>query len=126
MDSTTPALIDILGNWLHILQSQGVDRSSHFERAFPELHAQVEQFGTLLDELEEKGAEVPDALFQVAANLLTVLDIAWDGAHGLTSSEDYAEAYELLQCSLIVLSEESASLENVFETIASEQSGLDL
>jgi len=86
----------------------------------------VEQFGTLLDELEEKGAEVPDALFQVAANLLTVLDIAWDGAQGLTSSEDYAEAYELLQCSLIVLSEESASLENVFETIASEQSGLDL
>jgi hypothetical protein len=30
----------------------------------------------LLDELEEKGAEVPDALFQVAANLLSVLDIA--------------------------------------------------
>lgn len=115
-----------MGNWLHVLQSQGDNRSSVFERAFPDLHAQVEQFGSLLDELEEKGAEVPDALFQVAANLLTVLDIAWDGSQGLTSSEDFAEAYELLQCSLMVLSEESAALENVFETIASEQSGVDL
>lgn len=97
-----------------------------FERAFPELHAQVEQFGNLLEELEEKGAEVPDALYQVAANLLTVLDIAWDGAHGSSCDEDFAEAYELLECSLTVLSEESTALEDVFESIASEQSGVDL
>ena len=126
MDSTTPALIHTLGNWLYVLQSQGHERASVFERAFPELHAQVEQFGTLLVELEEKGAEVPDALFQVAANLLTVLDIAWDGAQGVSNAEDFAEAYELLECSRIVLAEEGAVLENVFETIASEQSGVDL
>ncbi|MCW5865655.1 MAG: hypothetical protein KIS61_00195 [Candidatus Eremiobacteraeota bacterium] len=126
MDSATPALIQTLSNWLSVLQSQGNERGSVFERAFPELHAQVEQFGSLLEELEEKGAEVPDALFQVAANLLTVLDIAWDGAQGESSDEDFAEAYELLECSLMVLSEESAALENVFESIASEQSGVDL
>lgn len=126
MDSATPALIHTLGNWLSVLQSQGDERGSVFEGAFPELHAQVEQFGDLLTELEEKGADVPDALFQVAANLLTVLDIAWDGAQGESSPEDFAEAYELLECSLIVLSEESAALENVFESIASEQSGVDL
>lgn len=97
-----------------------------FERAFPELHAQVEQFGFLLDDLEEKGAEVPDVLFQVAANLMTVLDIAWDGSQGLSGPEDFAEAYELLHCSLLVLCEESAALENAFETLASEQSGVDL
>lgn len=126
MDSATPALIQTLSNWLSVLQSQGNERGSVFERAFPDLHAQVEQFGSLLEELEEKGAEVPDALFQVAANLLTVLDIAWDGAQGESSDEDFAEAYELLECSLMVLSEESAALENVFESIASEQSGVDL
>jgi hypothetical protein len=126
VDSATPALIQTLSNWLSVLQSQGNERGSVFERAFPELHAQVEQFGSLLEELEEKGAEVPDALFQVAANLLTVLDIAWDGAQGESSDEDFAEAYELLECSLMVLSEESAALENVFESIASEQSGVDL
>jgi len=127
MDSTAPALIHTLGNWLHALQAREGNSSQVFERAFPELHAQVDQFGSLLNELEEKGTEVPDALFQVAANLLQVLDIAWDSAHGLTtSSEDFAEAYELLQCSLVVLSEESAALENVFESIASEQSGVDL
>lgn len=126
MDNATPALIQTLGNWLSVLQSQGTERGSVFERAFPELHAQVEQFGSLLEELEEKGAEVPDALFQVAANLLTVLDIAWDGAQGESSDEDFAEAYELLECSLLVLSEESTALENVFESIASEQSGVDL
>ena len=126
MDSSAPALLQTLGNWLFVLQSQGDQHGSVFERAFPELHAQVEQFGSLLDELEEKGAEVPDALFQVAANLLTVLDIAWDGAQGGSSDEDFAEAYQLLECSLVVLSEESAALENVFESIASEQSGVDL
>ena len=125
MDSTTPSLIHTLGNWLHVLQTQG-GQGRVFQEAFPELHAQVERFGALLDDLEEKGAEMPDALYQVAANLLTVLDIAWDGSQGASAPEDFAQAYELLLCSLVALTEESAALENDFESVASEQSGLDL
>lgn len=126
MESTAPALIHTLGNWLRVLQSQGDERGSLFERAFPELYAQVEHFGALLEELESKGAEVPDSLFQVAANLLTVLDIAWDGSKGVSLPEDFDEAYELLHCSLVALTEENAALEDVFESLASKQHGVDL
>lgn len=97
-----------------------------FERAFPELYDQIEHFGALLVELESKGAEVPDSLFQVAANLLTVLDIAWDGSKGASLPEDFDEAHELLSCSLVVLCEENAALNNVFESLASNQNGVDL
>ncbi len=97
-----------------------------FERAFPELYTQVEHFGALLEELESKSAEVPDSLFQVAANLLTILDIAWDASKGASLPEDFEEAHELLHCSLMVLCQENAALNDVFESLASNQNGVDL
>mgnify|MGYP003382314737 CR=1 FL=1 len=126
MDSTAPSLIHTLAIWLQVLQSHKGESSRGFESAFLDLHAQVEQFGSLLSELEEKGAEVPDVLFQVAANLFHVLDISWDCSLGQNRSEDFAEACELLHCCLMALNEENAALENAFESIASEQSGVSL
>lgn len=119
-------MIHILGSWLHGLQAQDPERTQGFTQAFPELRAELIQFGSLLEELDGKGAEVPDALFQAATNLLQVLDILWDAAHGLSGAEDFVEAHELLGCSLVVLNQEGAIVENLFESLASEQSGMDL
>lgn len=126
MDTTAPALIHTLGNWLHVLQAQDMENALVFEQVFPDLHAEVSHFGALLEELEEKGAEVPDVLYQVATNLLQVLDIAWDGSQGASSAEDYFEAFELLQCSLTAMMEERVALENLFESLASDHEGVDL
>ncbi|ODT76964.1 hypothetical protein ABS71_02880 [bacterium SCN 62-11] len=126
MDTTAPALIHTLGNWLYVLQEQDAEEAQVFERVFPDLHAEVAHFGMLLEELEEKGAEVPDVLFQVATNLFQVLDIAWDSLQGASGAEDFAEAYQLLQCSLVAMTEEKTALENLFESMASEQSGVEL
>lgn len=83
-------------------------------------------FGCLLDNLEERGAEVPDSLFQVAAYFLQVLDIVWDQAHGNADETVSEQGLEYLGYIRMTLLNECAILENTFETLASSQSGVEL
>jgi hypothetical protein len=126
VDSASPALILELSDWVQALHLGKAGAAVAFTEAYPNLRAQVDALGALLDSLEQTGAEVADTLFQVASNLLQVLDIAWDAAQESMGVEDFEEASVLLAASYAALVEETSSVEEMLEELSTADGGVDL